>query len=576
MKAGGAELKRLILGLRLVRSLKIDENHTLLLWAAVCGFLGALATLGLKYAMGLMLHLFTGSSGGFVAAFTSIPPWQRLVVPVIGASCCGIILQLGKTYSNKSGADYMEAITLGDGIVRVRSTILRSVAAMFAIAGGESIGREGPLVQMAALASSAWGRLRHLPPARLRVMVACGAASGLAAAYHSPLGGAFFVAEIVIGSIAMETLGPLLIASTVSALTVQSIEGFDPLYLFPKFSLSSASDILAYAIAGVAMGLASVLWMKMLDSSKPLFARLKLPLWGRLALGGLLIGLLAMRHPEVCGNGKSLVQEVLADNLALSALAMMLVLKVVATCISFGSGAIGGVFTPSLLIGATLGYILALCLNFAHMSIVPSEMALISMGAFLAAAANAPATAILMIFEMSMQYNVVLPLMVSTVIAYATARSISHKSLYSNSIKHGARGVLDRPMAEIQVADMMHKDPPCLRPQATFKDVAKAFLKSPRQEIWLRSANRFHGCIQLSEVGPFLADAEFAETVLASDIATENVPTLSAKAPLPDAFKTFANSPLSRLPVMNEQGEMIGEVTRADVFLTISELTRRG
>lgn len=576
MQKKAENVKRLFAWLRLLQHLKISEGQTLLIWAVLCGLFGALAALGFKMATSGLLYLFTGEHGGFVSAFSAIPQWQRLLVPTVGALICGVILQLSKPITQGSKTDYMEAVALGDGVVHFRSSMLRSIAAMFAIAGGESIGREGPLVQISALASSLWGRLRGLPPARLRIMVACGAASGLAAAYHSPLGGAFFVAEVVIGSIAMETLGPLLIASTISTLVVQSLEGFTPLYSFPHFSDSNAGDIACYAVAGGIMGLASIGWMKILGLSKPTFALLRLPLWLRLTLGGLLIGLMAMKHPEVCGNGRSLIQSILADKYLTSAIALFVCLKVLATCISFGSGAIGGVFTPSLLVGAGLGYMFAAGLQAFNIDVIPNEMALICMGAFLAAAANAPATSILMIFEMSMQYNVVLPLMVSTVIAYATARSLSSNSLYSKSLLQGTRGVLDKPIREIRVEHIMRKDAYSIRPLASFREVGKAFLKEARQEIWVTSEAGFLGCILLSEVGPFLKDVGNAETVLAADIVSEDVPVLSGETPLTEAFQQFSRSSLNRLPVVTHEGLLIGELSRPDVFITISELAKKG
>lgn len=564
------------LALRLLRNFRVDEQHTLLVWAAISGLLGALAALGFKRLTELVLFLFTGHEGGFVAAFSQIPPWQRLLVPIVGALLCGLILHFGRHITKGQQTDYMEAITLGDGVVRFRTTLIRSLAAMFAIAGGESIGREGPLVQMAALASSLWGRVRRLPPARLRMLVACGAAAGLAGVYHSPLGGAFFVAEIVIGTLSMQTLGPLLIASMVSALTVQAIEGFDPIYLFPDFGQSAPEDYFAYGLTGLVMGLASWAWIRLLEASRATMGRIKGPIWLRLGIGGLMIGLLATVHPEIVGNGKSLIEAILANHYTLMALAALLGLKVLATCISFGSGAIGGVFTPSLLVGASLSYLLALALDHSALQVVPAEVALIGMGAFLAAAANAPVTAILMIFEMSMQYQVVLPLMIATVIAYATARSLSPKSLYSHSLAHGPRGVLDRPLGEIHVADVMRANPLAVPTRARFVEIAKAFLQEPRQELWVTNAVGLAGCFRLPDVGPFLRDADSSDTIIALDLAHEDIPRLQPGDALTEAFRQLSLSPLSRLPVVDAQGTLVGEVTRADIFLTIAEIARLG
>ncbi len=570
-----SQIRRLQAALKLLRRLRIDEGHMLLLWAAVCGLLGALGALATKELTSWTLFLFTGSRGGFVEAFKAIPTWQRFAVPVVGALCSGLVLELGRSMVSRR-ADYMEAIVLGDGVVRFRTTAIRSLAALFAIAAGESIGREGPLVQVAAFTGSLWGRMRGLPPARLRVMVACGAAAGIAGIYHSPLGGAFFVAEIIIGSIAMETLGPLLIASTISALTVQAIEGFDPIYLFPEFSQTSPSGIAAYALAGLATGVVSVFWIRFLSASKSLFGRLRLPIWSRLTLGGLLIGLIASQHPEVCGNGKSLIQGILAGQHLLAAVGLLLLLKMTATAISFGSGAIGGVFTPSLLVGAALGFLLASLLAAAGLPVPPAEMALIGMGAFLAAATRAPATSILMIFEMSMQYHVVLPLMVATVLAYATSRSISRDSLYSESLMQGTRGVLDKNLADISVGELMHKDPTWLDPLASFSQIAHEFISSTRQEIWVAEQGVFRGVIHLGDVGPYLQDPELAMAVIAIDVTVESVPAVLPETPLAEAFNLASVSHLTRLPVLDAQRRLVGEVSRADLFLAISEIARRG
>lgn len=569
------EIKRLLRLLNFARNLRLDERHTLLLWAAVCGFFGAAAALMLKEVIWLLLGLFTSGGGGVVAAFQQMPPWRRFVVPVAGSLICGIILHAGHSVVRRYRADYMEAITLGDGVVRFRSTLIRSAAAVFAIAGGESIGREGPLVQLSAYVGSAWGRLRKLPPARLRILVACGAAAGVAGIYHSPLGGAFFVAEIIIGSIAMETLGPLLVASTVSALTVQSIEGFDPIYQFPEFLPSSPGDVAAYALGGIAAGLLSLVWIRSLSFSKKVFGRLPVPLWARLTIGGIIIGLLAMRYPEVCGNGKTLVQGILADNYAVGAVALLLLLKVFATSVSFGTGAIGGVFTPSLLVGASLGSLLAAVLLAAGWSVPANQLALTTMGSFLAGATHAPVTSILMIFEMSVQYNVILPLMLSTTLAYAIARSLSRESLYSESILHGPRGVLDRSIDRICVEDLMGKGTR-VETRAPFREIAKAFLASPRQELWVVDGKRYRGCLRLSQIGLFLKDGELAEAVIAIDVTDDTVPVLAPGTGITAAFDALAESGMGHLPIVDTDGNLVGEIARSDVFLTVSEITRRG
>src|SRR6478752_2819003 len=195
---------------------RLTELQVTLLWAALIGFAGAWSAVFFKGATEWVHWLATGHGGSYVESFKLMPWWQRIAVPAAGGLLAGATLYFGSRFkARENSTDYMEAVVVGDGNLSVRVSLVKCLSALFSGASGGSIGREGPLVQLSSLVASVTGRLMRFPLARRRQIVACGAAAGIASAYHAPISGAFFVAEIVLGSVAMEMLGPLVVSSVV-------------------------------------------------------------------------------------------------------------------------------------------------------------------------------------------------------------------------------------------------------------------------------------------------------------------------------------------------------------------------
>jgi CIC family chloride channel protein len=459
---------------------------------------------------------------------------------------------------------------------------MRSLSALFSISSGEAIGREGPLVQLAAVAASTLGRLRRMAPARMRLIVACGAAAGLAAAYNTPLGGALFVAEIVLGSIAMETLGPLLISSVVAVLVNRTLFGDEPLYAVGTVAGPTFGAMPFYILLGLVCGIGAHAWMRLLRHSSKAFQFTRLPLALRLTAGGLIVGALAIWRPEAVGNGMSVIRELLQNhNYAVPLLLAVAAVKVVATAAAFGSGAVGGVFTPTLFVGAVAGALLvaASALVPGLPALDPTGFTLAGMGGFLAAAANAPITAILMIFEMSLDHHIVLPLMVTTVVALFTARRLGGESIYRESLQSGGPSLFDRELGELSVADLMRREFLQIRPAAPFSELAAQLLKSRRAQVLVTDDGALlRGLIRLSDVEPFLKDPYVAETVLAIDVSHEDLPSLTPATSLPHALEAFARCSHDTLPVVapgDGPARVVGVLDREDLYLAVSEITRR-
>ena len=237
------------------------RHHTLqttLVWAGVVGFLAGASSVGFRKLTDVIHDVLTGHDLGHVETFRLLPDWRRLVTPALGGVLAGLTLLLGARLNRrKSSTDYMEAIVLGTGNISSRSSFVKCASALFTIASGGSIGREGPLVQLAAVLASLTGRWMHMSTSRLRLLVACGAAGGIASAYNAPIGGALFVAEIVLGTLAMESFGPLVFSSVVATLTVRQFLGSNPLYEIPHMTVQIASnwEILPHVVLGLVAGL---------------------------------------------------------------------------------------------------------------------------------------------------------------------------------------------------------------------------------------------------------------------------------------------------------------------------------
>ncbi|MCP5530124.1 MAG: ClcB-like voltage-gated chloride channel protein [Opitutaceae bacterium] len=559
----------------LAERLHPTEWQITLLWAALAGFMGALASLFFAACAEGVHQVLTNSSAGVVESMRLLPWWARLGVPALGGLLAGLVLMLGKRLvKGQSSTDYMEAIVIGDGKLPLRTSLVKITASLFTIGSGGSIGREGPMVQLAALMASLLGRWRNFSRQQLRLLVACGAASGIASAYHAPIGGSFFVAEIILGTIAMESLGALVAAAVAAALTMQVLGNADTLYVVPKFELHTPFEMVPYLILGLIAGALAPFFLKSLRTAEALFVETKLPLIWRLTLGGLIVGAIAINVPEVCGNGYTVVVDILNGHIAWVALIGIMCCKWLATASSVGSGAQGGVFTPTLFMGAAGGYLFGTGVGalWPQAGIDPQAFALVGMGAFLSAASRAPVMAVIMLFEMTLSYDIILPLMLCSVVAYFTARGIDSHSLYGEVLK---RKQAEDPTTVLEtglVRDLIKADPPTVPPTARFAEVAKLFLTVRVNNVYVTNEDgRFVGAVSLHDIKPYLGEPGVAELVLAGDIVREDFPRLQPDQALSEALGKFIGSDVQRLPVVAADGYLLGSISKNDLMLALVE-----
>ncbi|HET6347355.1 MAG TPA: ClcB-like voltage-gated chloride channel protein, partial [Myxococcota bacterium] len=453
----------------------------------------------------MLQYLLTGQTGGLVHAASSLPWDRRLFIPCLGGLGAGLVLYFGgRLARGRSATDFMEAIVLGDGVMPVRPILVRCLSSLLSISSGGSIGREGPMVQLASMLASWVGQLLKVPTPRLRLLVACGVAAGIASAYKAPIAGSLFVAEIVLGSIAMESFGPLVFSAVIATLTSRHFADAVPLYNTNGVPLHSSWEIIPYLFLGLLAGSGGPMFLQLMRGAERLFGRLPGPRYVRLATGGLVVGAMSVYRPEVWGNGYSVVTRLLNETWGWDALGIILLCKLLATAATVGSGAVGGVFTPTLFVGAVLGFLFEKTYHalWPNLTSDPRAYALVGMGCFLTATTHAPLMAIIMLFEMTLDYDIVLPLMLACVTAYYTATSIDESSIYTGALaRRGARLPAPVPARRACVADILKQDPVAISETASLKEIATMFARSGHNHLYVVDGEkRLRGAISLMDI----------------------------------------------------------------------------
>jgi CIC family chloride channel protein len=572
-----------ILRVLLAKTYRAAERYQVLFWAGIIGILGGLSSVLFRKLLDLMSFGLTGRTGGMVEIFSGLPLWQRMTTPALGGIAAGLIIYYGGKLksSRKNTTDFMEAVVLGEGSLSFRSSIAKISSAMFSIASGGSIGREGPMVQLSALLASLVGRTRRWSLSRRRIILACGASAGIASAYNAPIAGSLFVAEVVLGSIAMETLGPLVFASVLATQTVHFLSGNAPLYEIPPFQLNSGLELFNYLALGLLAGVTAPWFLRALRGSEKLFGHTRLPIYWRTGLGGLIVGILAVYYPQVCGNGYSVVTGILHEQWLWSSLATILLFKVMATCSSFGSGAVGGVFTPTLFMGASLGYLFGYaCQGFGFGPLTPpGAFALTGMGMFLAATTHAPLMAIIMIFEMTLDYQLILPLMLGCVVAYFTSHGIESRSIYSASLERKGAVHFARQLTQLRVGGLIRPDPVRVYENTRFGDIARQFIVHTFRYLYVvDERDTYLGAVCLEDVKEHLGSSSLANLVIARDLLSAGPPVIAFSASLEEALEKFTEHVGERLPVVADGPvpRLLGSIAKTDLLLTLAERSPAG
>lgn len=577
-----SRLVRLALDLR--EKLRLGDTQIIYIWAIVTGVLGAVTALVFSFCVNCVQDALTLTHGlSQIEAFSTIANWHRVIVPAIGGMLAGTTLLIMHKFVRVRATEYMEAIALGDGYVPPKPSLLRSLSAVFTIGSGAAIGREGPLIQTSAVVASWLGSRFKLPSPRLRLVVACGAASAMAATFHTPLSGGLFVGEIVLGALTLDVLAPLLVASCSGYLILSMVGAAEPIYHVAG-TLSIGGNQLVIAGSCVALGLiaslAANVWLWLLKIARRFLNGRHALLPVRLAIAGALVGAAAIFYPVLTGNGYSMISGIVSSQFSPEQAAILLALKVGIVACVFGVGTVGGALTPSLTIGTFIGFLFSALMTRLG---VPGDHAiaysLVGMAAFFTTAAAAPMTSLLLVVEFTLAGTLIFPLVVGVVVSYTVSRLLHTESMYYASLASGPRSIFSKPLSAVRLMEIARKQPPTVRPEASFGAIAKELIRHPSQTIFITDEkDAYRGVIVSTDILQFAQNKELADAIIADDVSRNNLPVLTPEMKLPDALKIFASRihEDSLALVENEKSrKLLGVVNRSDLYLAVGEIMRR-
>jgi CIC family chloride channel protein len=531
-----------------------------------------------RYLILAFTKLFTGyddySSTGHAAYgyYHSVGFWFVVLAPVVGGLLYGPLIQFFAREARGHGVpEVMYAVSERGGRIRPQVAVVKSVASALCIGSGGSVGREGPIVQIGSALGSSLGQVARLPESRLRILVACGAAGGISATFNAPIAGVFFGLELILRDFEVESFGVVVLSSFAADIIGRAAFGSHPFLRLPPFQLHSPVEYPLYAGLGLVAALAGLAFIRVLYGSEDLADRLwRGPEWLRPAVGGLLLGLLLLAVPELYGVGYPPLEKAIHGNYVVWFLLLLLVGKIVATSLTIAIGGSGGVFAPSLFMGAMLGTAYGVGLHH----ILPGETAaagaygLVGMGAVFAAAARAPITAVIIIFELTGDYRIILPLMFAIALAAGVSNLLSRDTIYTLKLRRRGidvmRGRGANLMQLLRVADAMEPVPTSLAQDAPLDEVINRLIDSPTDGLPVVDENgEYRGAVTTQQIEEALRDN--ALDLEAGDLATEAVP-LKTTQTLEDALSSLLRA-RSGLPVVSSaNAEVVGWLTRYDVL----------
>ena len=561
---------------QLIDRIKMGEHSFVLMIAVLIGMLGGFGAVGIQFTIRKFENLFWG--GNFNLDTIAGIHWAwKVIIPMLGGVFVGLVIQFFAREAKGHGVpEVMEAIALRNGIIRPRVVIAKLMASAVYIASGGSVGREGPVIQIGAAIGSSMGQLFRVNPRRMRIFVACGAASGIAAAFNAPVAGALFAVEVILADFAVPQFSPVVISSVVATVVSRHFLGDFPAFVVPKYHLGSPTELAFYVVLGLLAAGVALLFIKTLYASEAFFDGLKWPEPVKVGLGGAGIGMVGLFFPQIFGVGYDTITSALNGQIIWQLALALVFLKIFSTSLSLGSGGSGGIFAPSLFLGALLGsfYGSVIAYYFPSLEIYSGAYALVAMGAVVAAATHGPIAAILIIFEMSGDYKIILPLMITCIIATLIAMRLKQESIYTLKLKlrginlYGGREI--NVLKSLSVSDVYRHTAETLDESVGFQEIVEKMADSRHSYFYIVNKDgKIVGSISLNEIRQTIIDYENLKNLLiASDIMNPEVVTVLADENLDDVMKKFGRHNIDEFPVLDKSNEknIIGSVWQQDVI----------
>lgn len=552
------------------------QDHNMLILAALIGFVSGLASTAFRWMIEFFGNVFSSEGLSLLGITGTALPFLLPLMPMFGGIFTGIICHFFPDAVKENGVHrVMHAVALKAGKIRKRTLITCSTTSALTIGSGGSAGREGPTVQIGSAVGSALGNLFHLSRERVRVLVGCGAAAGIAASFNAPLAGVLFSLEIILGDFAIHTFSPIIVASVIGTATGRALEGNEITFQVPIHELVSYSEIIFYLFLGLLCGLVSRLFTSFYFKSHDFFDnKVNLPKPLKPALGGLIVGLISIGFPAILGNGYEFMEKALSGELLWGMAFILIFLKIFSTSVTLGSGGLGGVFAPSLFIGAMLGSAFGAMVHGINPDLTasPETYALVGMGAVAGAVMQAPLTNILMLFELTNDYTIILPIMITCIVSAQTFRGFTKNSIYIQkllkegiNIQHGREVSI---LNSIKVSEVMHKEVTNIPEGMPFRKILETISYSKNFYFpVVNDKGEMSGILSFHMVREMIFEEDLGDLVVANDLSVKPVKSLTPDNNLNQAMELFAQLDVEQLPVVhnNDIKRVIGMVNRGEV-----------
>ncbi|MBT4088263.1 MAG: chloride channel protein [Deltaproteobacteria bacterium] len=556
--------------------IRFSEGNIELILACLVGIGAGLASVFFRYLLHQMHYFF----------FEIVYPWLAStsifllpLIPMIGAV---ILIPFSLRYRGEINGygmpRFLIAVHLHGGLIKTRQIFIKIFTAALTISTGGSAGVEGPIAQIGGAVGSSIGRFFEMGSHRLKVLIACGSAAGIAAQFNAPLAGVLFAQEIVmVGEFQLQTFGVIVIASGLATAISRAYYSSAPTFGVLQYDFISYYEFAFYIVLGLLIGVLAYLFIRIFFFTGDRFAQLKIHAQLKPILGAFLVGVLGLVHFGVLGDGYSFINAAIQSpaSISIGAIALLVILKMVATSITLGSGNVGGVFAPALFIGAMIGAVFGwgLDLLFPQIGIQPGSYALVGMGAFLAAATHAPMTAIFLLFELTSNYQVIIPIMFASVIGVMVARRLCDDSLDSMDLSRQGiylhKGTEANILNSILVTTVMVREFEKLQETMSFAEFLRYFPSSKAQYYPVIDAdNNLTGVVSFQDIREIMLEEGLEHLVVMKDLAQTDVITLFPGDNLTEAIRKLGIKDIAAIPVVSPENprKILGILKRKDVI----------
>ncbi len=572
-----------------LRSLRLalqrSETWGPLAMAVAVGIVAGLGAIALRWMIRAVQWVFFDQGTTLESTYgLPVPPWAvTIAAPAVGMVVVAYFLHWWAEEAKGHGvAEVQFAVRMRGGKIRPRVAFAKAVSSAISIGSGGSVGREGPIVQIGASLGSALAQFAGLSSEQVKLMVAAGSAGAIAATFNAPVAGVLFGLEVILGSFAARSFGLVVVASVSATAVAQAVLGPEPAFrLVEVFTFVSRWELGLYLLLGLVTGVVSLLFVRAVYGVEDWFDRWHTAIWVKAVAGGLAVGLMGtLGSGLLFGVGHEGVEMALAGSLSAGLMLALVFMKIAATSITLGAGGSGGVFAPALFIGAMAGGAFGKAAGqlLPGIAAPAGAYALVGAAAVFGASSHAPMTAIVILFEMTDSYRIILPLMLAVVVAQLLASRIDPDSIYS--IKLRRRGALSAPRAELGtldlllVADAMTEEIPSIRSDAKLDDLA-AKARRDRSHSWvvLDVGDHIAGIVSVTDLEQAIVEGDMAGRTVA-DVMTRAVVTCTPEETLRHAFRRFTEHDVFQIPVLDPQdgGKVVGVLRRTEMMWAYKEL----